>query len=91
MGAEAFDEFANIGCLMRPEELAEIAEDALNEACSFMQESIGVETGDLAAQFFAGVHGETIKTLFVKYLETELDWDDSKCRNGLPIGDCKCC
>jgi len=60
---------------MRLEELEEIAEDALNEACSFMQESIGVETGDLAAQFFAGIHGETVKALFLEYLETELDWD----------------
>ena len=76
---------------MRPEEFEEIAEDALNEACLFMQESIGVETGDLAAQFFNGIHGDTVKALFLEYLETELDWDNSKCRNGIPIGECKCC
>ena len=74
---------------MRFEELEEIAEDALNEACLFMQESIGVETGDLAAQFFGGIHGETVKALFLEYLETELI--GTKCRNGLPIGECKCC
>jgi len=77
--------------IMRLEELEQIAEDALNEACSFMQESIGIQTGDVAAQFFTGCHGDNVKRLFRQYLETELDWEGTKCRNGLPIGECKCC
>jgi hypothetical protein len=71
----------------------QIAEGALNAACAFIQESLDIETGDLAAQFFCGENGETVERLFREYIDEELafDWASSKCRNGLPIEECKCC
>ena len=49
-----------------------IVEEALNQACAYMQAQIGNPTGDVAASFFAGDYEEIIKSIFAKYLDHEL-------------------
>ena len=55
-------------------DLNEIAEDALHEACAFMQKQIDAKTGDLAAQFFSVKNGDAVTRIFRNYLETEMQW-----------------
>lgn len=55
----------------------EIVENALHEACAYIQNQLGVKTGDTAGLFFCGENEEIIYEVFNRYLEEEL-------RFGLP-------
>lgn len=55
----------------------EIVEQALHEACAYIQNQLGVKTGDTAGLFFCGENEEIIYEVFNRYLEEEL-------RYGLP-------
>lgn len=55
----------------------EIVENALHEACAYIQNQLGVKTGDTAGLFFCGENEEIIYEVFNRYLEEEL-------RCGLP-------
>ena len=50
----------------------EIIEQALHEACAYMQNQLGVKTGDRAGLFFCGENEETVYEIFGRYLEEEL-------------------
>jgi hypothetical protein len=50
----------------------EIIEQALHEACAYMQNQLGVKTGDTAGLFFCGENEEIIYEVFDRYLEEEL-------------------
>ena len=52
-------------------EQEEIANEALDEACAYIQKKLGVKTGDLASHFFSdGV----VVGLFQKYIDEEVYW-----------------
>ena len=52
-------------------EQEEIATEALDEACAYIQRKLGVTTGDLASHFFSdGV----VVDLFKKYIDEEVYW-----------------
>jgi hypothetical protein len=55
----------------------EIVEQALHEACAYIQNELGIKTGDTAGLFFCGENEEIIYEVFNRYLEEEL-------RHGLP-------
>lgn len=55
----------------------QIVENALHEACAYIQDQLGVKTGDNAGLFFCGEHEDTIYEIFDKYI-------DSESRHGLP-------
>ncbi len=46
--------------------------EALDEACNFIQDRLGVETGDAAAIFFSGTTSEQVLRAFVEYIGLEL-------------------
>ena len=52
-------------------EQEEIATEALDEACAYIQRKLGITTGDLASHFFSdGV----VVNLFKKYIDEEVYW-----------------
>ena len=52
-------------------ELEDLAIEALDEACAYIQRKLGVKTGDLASHFFSdGV----VVDLFKKYIDEEVYW-----------------
>jgi hypothetical protein len=57
---------------MTPKAQAHLAMEALDEACNFIQDRLGVETGDAAAIFFSGTTSEQVLRAFVEYIGLEL-------------------
>ena len=52
-------------------EQEEIATEALDEACAYIQRKLGITTGDLASHFFSdGV----VVGIFKKYIDEEVYW-----------------
>ena len=52
-------------------EQEEIATEALDEACAYIQKKLGITTGDLASHFFSdGV----VVGIFKKYIDEEVYW-----------------
>ena len=49
----------------------DLAIEALDEACAYIQKKLGITTGDLASHFFSdGV----VVDLFKKYIDEEVYW-----------------
>ena len=49
----------------------DLATEALDEACAYIQRKLGITTGDLASHFFSdGV----VVDLFKKYIDEEVYW-----------------
>ena len=49
----------------------DLANEALDEACAYIQRKLGITTGDLASHFFSdGV----VVDLFKKYIDEEVYW-----------------
>ena len=49
----------------------DLAIEALDEACAYIQRKLGITTGDLASHFFSdGV----VVNLFKKYIDEEVYW-----------------
>jgi len=54
------------------EEIRIIAENALHQACSYMQDEIGVKTGDYAGLYFTSEIGDEIHAIFDQYIRQEI-------------------
>lgn len=54
-------------------EVETLADEALNEAVRYIQDRLGVDTGDLASRFFSGQFEDVIKRVLIKYIEQEMD------------------
>ena len=53
------------------QDLEDLANEALDEACAYIQRKLGITTGDLASHFFSdGV----VVYLFKKYIDEEVYW-----------------
>ena len=57
---------------MNKQEIQELAENALHEACRHIQDALGVTTGDTAGLFFCGENEAAIHEIFSKYIQVEL-------------------
>jgi hypothetical protein len=57
-------------------ETESLADDALEAAIKHVQERLGVESGDVAAQFFTGKAEDVIKRVLIKYIEQEIEMLD---------------
>jgi hypothetical protein len=55
-----------------PQGVEDLADEALNEAVRYIQDKLGVETGDLAGLFFSGVAERGMKELLTHYIRSEL-------------------
>jgi len=57
---------------MTKQDIQELAENALHEACRHIQDVLGVKTGDTAGMFFCGENEVEIYEIFSKYIQIEL-------------------
>ena len=57
---------------MNEDNVRDLADQALNEACRHIQEVIGIETGDLAGMFFSGENKDLIEEILREYINLEL-------------------
>ena len=57
---------------MNKQEIQNLAENALHEACRHIQDALGVKTGDTAGLFFCGEVEDEVHAFFRRYIETEL-------------------
>ena len=57
---------------MTNEDVSKLADQALNEACRYIQDVIGVDTGDLAGMYFSGTNLEAIEEVLRGYIISEL-------------------
>ena len=57
-------------------EINDLAENALDVACAFIQEQLNVETGDLAGLFFSGKPKEIILEVLQDYISQEIQFKE---------------
>jgi hypothetical protein len=57
-------------------EINDLAESALDVACSFVQEQLNVQTGDLAGLFFSGKAKEMILDVLKDYISQEIQFNE---------------
>jgi len=57
---------------MTKDDVSNLALEALDMACKHIQDTIGVETGDLAGLFFSGENLETVDLVLRRYITLEL-------------------
>lgn len=55
---------------------ADIAEGMLNAAIAFAHELLGIESGDVAGQFFSGNDGELVLDVFSRFIRAETVGED---------------
>ena len=58
------------------QEIKDLAENALHQACAHMQDALGVKTGDWASMFFSGECADVIHAIFSDYIKSELRGDE---------------
>jgi hypothetical protein len=57
---------------MTNEDVSKLALDAIDVACKHIQDTIGVDTGDLAGLYFSGQNLETLDLVLRRYITLEL-------------------
>lgn len=57
---------------MTQDEIKILAENALHQACAFMQDALGQKYGDIAGMFFTGEKEDEIQAIFEDYIKTEI-------------------
>jgi hypothetical protein len=57
---------------MNKQEIQNLAENALHEACFHIQEALGITNGQNASIFFSGEREDIIYEIFSKYIQDEL-------------------
>ena len=63
---------------MTKQEIQELAENALHEACRHIQDVLGVTTGDTAGLFFCGQQEDEIHAILCRYIDVELMFKTSE-------------
>ena len=61
---------------MNKQEIQELAENALHEACRHIQDALGVKTGDTAGLFFTGEPQDIIESILQDYIRTEIQFQN---------------
>ena len=57
---------------MNKQDIQNLAENALHEACRHIQDALGIQSGDTAGLFFTGACEEVVLDIFTAYIDTEL-------------------
>ena len=63
---------------MTNEDVRNLAEQALDEACRHIQDVIGVQTGDVAGIYFSGNNKDAIEAVLMRYINLELSFRESE-------------
>ena len=57
---------------MNKDQIQNLAENALHEACRHIQDALGIQSGDTAGLYFTGDREEIILDILTRYIDTEL-------------------
>jgi hypothetical protein len=68
---------------MTNEDVINLAEQALDEACRHIQDVIGVQTGDVAGIYFSGNNKDAIEAVLTRYINLELNFRESEIKEFL--------
>lgn len=58
---------------MNPEQVRDLADNAANAAVKYIQDVLGVQTGDLAGMHFSGDNWNTLVSILAEYIQKELN------------------
>ena len=59
---------------MTQDDIKTLAENALHQACAFIQDALGQKHGDIAGMFFTGEKEDEIQAIFEDYIRTEISF-----------------
>ena len=60
------------------QQIQDLSENALHEACRHIQDALGVKTGDVGGIFFSGENQDRIESILQDYIRTEIQFKDLK-------------
>ena len=60
------------------QQIQDLSENALHEACRHIQDALGVKTGDVGGIFFSGENQDRIESILRDYIRTEIQFKDLK-------------
>lgn len=58
------------------QQIQDLSENALHEACRHIQDALGVKTGDVGGIFFSGENQDRIESILQDYIRTEIQFKD---------------
>jgi len=58
------------------QQIQDLSENALHEACRHIQDALGVKTGDVGGIFFSGEAKDIIESIFQDYIKTEIQFQN---------------
>lgn len=58
---------------MSQAQIEQLADEAINEACRYIQDKLRVETGDFAGIYFSGDRGRELEGMFKDYIRSEIE------------------
>jgi hypothetical protein len=58
------------------QQIEDLAGNALSQACAYIQETLGVKTGDTAGLFFTGEPQDIIESILQDYIRTEIQFQN---------------
>jgi len=56
------------------QEIEDLAGNALSQACAYIQDKLGVKTGDVAGLFLSGEPQDIIESILQDYIKTEIQF-----------------
>ena len=59
------------------QQIQDLSENALHEACRHIQDALGVKTGDVGGVFFSGEAQSIIESILQEYIKTEIMFKNS--------------
>ncbi len=61
---------------MTKQQIDDLAGNALSQACAYIQDALGVKTGDTAGLFFTGEPQDMIESILQDYIRTEIQFQN---------------
>ena len=58
------------------QQIEDLAGNALSQACAYIQETLGVKTGDIAGLFLTGEPQEIIESILQDYIRREIQFQN---------------
>jgi hypothetical protein len=58
------------------QQIQDLASNALHQACSHIQDALGVKTGDVGGIFFTGEPQDIIESILQDYIKLEIQFKD---------------
>jgi hypothetical protein len=58
------------------QQIEDLAGNALSQACAYIQETLGVKTGDIAGLFLTGEPQEIIESILQDYIRIEIQFQN---------------